>query len=151
MIRAEPCLARAPVNGPCRERTSAHINNRGHSTAANKQQQTNCLSDCKGLTGYSQRRANMAHTQAGPVMVQEAVPAAAPPTDEASLPAGAYSKTAENGNGAAAHPKTEDDSDSDTDVWDALIEAAEEDATLEGMLCAPEPHSPPCPPPSPPH
>ena len=72
-------------------------------------------------------------------MVQEAAPAAAPPVDEASVPAGAYSKTAENGNSAAAHPKTEDDSDSDTDVWDALIEAAEEDSTsLEGMLCAPE-------------
>ncbi|KAF1970298.1 SIR2-domain-containing protein [Bimuria novae-zelandiae CBS 107.79] len=67
----------------------------------------------------------MAYTQNGPVMVQEQ----ATPVDGVSAPAGnssAYSRPAQNGNGAPAHPKDEDDSDSEADVWDDLLEAAEE-------------------------
>ena len=77
-------------------------------------------------------------------MVQEAVPAAAPlVVKEASIPtpagsAPAYSKPAQNGNGASAHPKVDDDSESDgEDVWDTLLEVAEEDGGYtEGTLCA---------------
>ena len=122
----------------CPNGTSAHINNRGHSTARRKQQQTNCLPDLSGHEGHCQRRVDMAHTQAGPVMVQEATPAAAAPGEGASAPA-AYSKPAQNGNGATVPPKQEEDSDSDdSDVWDTIVEAAEEDGGwLEGMPSAP--------------
>ena len=73
----------------------------------------------------------MAHSQNAAVMVQEQVAA---PVSETSIPAGVL-RPAENGNGngngASAHPKVDDDSDSEIDVWDVLLEAAEEDGPGE--------------------
>ena len=98
----------------------------------------NYLRDYKGTDGTT----GMAHTQPGPVMVQEAVPAHAPaptpasgpPVDGANGPAlSAHLKPAaehgssSNGSGPAPPARTDDDDDeSDVDAWDILLEQAEE-------------------------
>lgn len=89
----------------------------------------------------------MAHTQAGLVMVQEPAAAAAPPVHE-PIPAGnssAYSTPTHNANGTSAQPKDDVDSESDADVWDIFLDAAEEDGPgLEGTRSASQVLFQPC-------